>query len=214
MYGELYQYLILHKQLSMPGIGTFLLERKPAYIDFVNKIAEPPAYTIALHHGNVPASKNVFDWLASKLEISELDAVKRFNDFSFDIKNKVLAGDRLLWEGVGEFSKGMAGEIRFEAVLKDKKAGVPIPAVKVIRENAEHTMMVGEDEKTSSQMKEILSPSHERKFQWWGIALIVSLLAFIFIGVYLSTKGVKTSSVGNQQQLTPQKASPTYQPKP
>lgn len=214
MYGELYQYLILHKQLNMPGIGTFLLERKPAHIDFVNKVAEPPAYTVALHHGNVSASKNVFNWLASTLGISELDAVKRFNDFSVDIKNKVMAGDKLHWEGVGVFSKGMAGEIRFEAVLKDMKAGVPIPAVKVIRENAEHTVRVGEQEKTSSEMIEMLAPSNEKKIHWWGIALIVSLLAFIFIGVYLSSKGVKTSSVGNQQKLAPEKASPTYQPAP
>lgn len=214
MYGELHQYLILHKQLSMPGIGTFLLERKPAHIDFVNKIAEPPTYSVALHHGNVAASKNVFYWLASSLGISELDAVKRFNDFSFDIKNKVMAGDELHWEGVGVFSKGLAGEIRFESALKDFKSGEPIPAVKVIREKAEHTVRVGEQEKTSSEMIEMLAPSHEKKIQWWAIALIVSLLAFVFIGLYLSSKGVKTSSVGNQQKHSPASSSPTYRTAP
>ena len=214
MYGELYQYLILHKQLNMPGIGTFLLERKPAHIDFVNKIAEPPAYTVALHHGNVPASKNVFNWLSAKLDISELDAVRRFNDFAIDIKNKVMAGDKLQWDGVGVFSKGMAGEIRFEAILKDMKAGVPIPALKVMRENAEHTMRVGEQEKTSSQMIEMLAPGSDKSIHWWGIALIVGLLAFIFIGIYLSSKGVEPASVGNQQTVTPDKAAPTYQPVP
>ena len=214
MYGELYQYLILHKQLNMPGIGTFLLERKPAHIDFVNKIAEPPAYTVALHHGNVPASKNVFDWLSATLNISELDAVKRFNDFAVDIKNQVMAGDRLQWDGVGIFTRGMAGEIRFEALLKDMKAGVPIPALKVIRENAELTMRVGEEEKTSSQMIEMLAPASVKRIQWWGIALIIGLLAFIFIGVYLSSKGVEPSSAGNQQKASPGKAAPTYQPAP
>ena len=214
MYGELYQYLILHKQLNMPGIGTFLLERKPAQIDFVNKIAEPPAYTVALHHGNVPASKNVFNWLSSRLNISELDAVRRFNDFAVDIKNKVMAGDKLQWDGVGIFSRGMAGEIRFEALLKDMKAGVPIPALKVIRENAEHTVRVGEEQKTSSQMMEMLAPGSEKKIQWWGVALIVGLLAFVFIAVYLSSAGVKPSSAGNQQKITPDKNAPTYQPSP
>ncbi len=57
MYGELYQYLVLHKQLNIPGIGTFLVERKPADIDFVNKVVNPPAYTVALHHGNATTSK-------------------------------------------------------------------------------------------------------------------------------------------------------------
>ena len=214
MNGELYQYLILHKQLNMPGIGTFLLERKPANIDFVNKIAEPPAYTVALHHGNVSPSKNVFSWLATTLNISDLDAIKRFNEFVVDIKNKVVAGDKFYWDGVGVFSKGMAGEIRFEAILKDMKAGTPIPAVKVIRENAEHTVRVGEQQKTSSEMIELLAPAGKKGFQWWGLALIVGLLAFIFIGLYFSSKGVSTSSTGNQQKVVPQKAQPTYQQVP
>ena len=80
MFGELYQYLVLHKQLNVPGIGTFLVERKPADIDFVSKVAYPPAYTISLHHGNVTASKKIFSWLSDVFNISERDALSRFND--------------------------------------------------------------------------------------------------------------------------------------
>jgi hypothetical protein len=210
MYGELYQYLILHKQLNIPGIGTFLVERKPADIDFVNKIVNPPAYTISLHHGNTAPSKNVFSWLASTLNISERDALTQFNDFALDIKDKMIAGDRLQWNGIGILSKGMAGEIRFEASLKDMKAGAPVPAIKVIREHAEHSIRVGEQEKTSSEMIEILAPVEEKKVHWWGIALIAGLLAFIFIALYFSSKGLSTSSVGNQQKLAPEKETPTH----
>ncbi len=215
MYGELYQYLILHKQLGIPGIGTFLLERKPADIDFVNKVANPPAFSIALHHGNTAPSKKVFNWLASALDIPEGDALIRFNDFAFDTKNRILNGDKLEWNGIGTLSKGMAGEIRFETSLKDVKAGTPVPAVKVIREHAEHTVRVGEQEKTSSEMIEMLAPVEEaRKTHWWGIALIVGLLAFIFIALYFSSKGLNTSSAGNQQKLEPQQETPTHQPVP
>jgi len=214
MYGELYQYLILHKQLNIPGIGTFLLERKPADIDFVNKMANPPAYTIALHHGNTTPSKNVFNWLSSTLNISERDALTRFNDFALDIKDKILTGDKLHWNGVGTLSKGMAGEIRFEASLKDLKAGIPVPAIKVLRENAAHAVRVGEQEKTSTEMVEMLAPADKKKIQWWGIALITGLLAFIFIALYFSSKGLNTSSTGNQQKLVPQKETTTHRPAP
>ncbi|MEI9912027.1 MAG: hypothetical protein WDO71_21700 [Bacteroidota bacterium] len=37
MYQELYAYLILHRQLNVPGIGTFLVERKPAETEFTHK---------------------------------------------------------------------------------------------------------------------------------------------------------------------------------
>ncbi|MGK2862958.1 MAG: hypothetical protein ACSLE0_13570 [Chitinophagaceae bacterium] len=210
MYGELYQYFILHKQLNIPGIGTFFLERKPASIDFVNKIADPPFYTIALHHGNSDSSKNILGWLAATLNISERDALNRFNDFALDLKNKVLSGDQLQWSGIGTLSKGMAGEIRFEASLKDMKAGTSVPAIKVMRENAEHKVRVGEEQKTSTQMMEWLAPTDEKKSNWWGIALIVGLLAFIFIAIYFSTKGFNSSSAANQQKLTPKKENTTY----
>ena len=75
MNGELYQYLVLYKKLNIPGVGTFQLERKPADIDFVNKMVNPPAYTVALHHGNTVPSGNVFSWLASSINVSDTDAI-------------------------------------------------------------------------------------------------------------------------------------------
>ncbi len=57
----------------------------------------------------------------------------------------------------------MAGEIRFDASLKDVKAGTPVPAIKVIRENAEHSIRVGEQEKTSTEMIEMLAPAEDKK---------------------------------------------------
>ncbi len=108
----------------------------------------------------------------------------------------------------------MAGEIRFDPALKDMKTGTPVPAVKVIRGNVEHTMRVGEQEKTSSEMIELLGSSAGRKTNWWGIALIVGLLAFIFIALYLSSNGVNTSSTGNQQKITPNEGPATYKTAP
>jgi hypothetical protein len=48
MYEELYRYFIQHKKLAVPGVGTFLLERKPAASDFVNKQIDPPNYSVTL----------------------------------------------------------------------------------------------------------------------------------------------------------------------
>lgn len=210
MYAELYRYFILHKQLNIPGIGTFFLERKPADIDFANRVVNPPAYSVALHHGLAAPSKNVFSWLASVLAISEQDALTRFNNFALDIKNKVIAGDTLQWNGMGTLSKGMAGEIRFEASLKDMKAGMPVAAIKVIRQQVEHTVRVGEQQKTSSQMIQWLAPAQQKKKYGWGMALVAGLLAFIFIVLYFSANPFTASSAANQQKLAPQKQTTTH----
>ncbi len=214
MYGELHQYLILHKQLNVPGIGTFRVERKPADLDVAGKLIHPPAYTIALHHSNATPSNKIFSWLATELNISEYDALAQFNDFAFDIRNKIMAGDRLLWNGIGTLSKGMAGEIRFDASLKGVSIGEPVAAHKVLRDDAEHRIMVGEQEKTSTEMLEWLSPIEKKRSYWWVISLLVGLLLVVFITWHFYSKGLFTSSAANQQKLTPQKEAPTYKPAP
>jgi hypothetical protein len=65
MYSELYQYLLQHKELPVPGIGTFLLERKSARVDFPNKLINPPSYTIALQPGSYVPGQGFFSWLAA-----------------------------------------------------------------------------------------------------------------------------------------------------
>ncbi|RYF37347.1 MAG: hypothetical protein EON97_01355 [Chitinophagaceae bacterium] len=133
MYGELYQYLILHKQLTLPGIGTVQLERAPADIDFVNKMANPPRYSISLHHGHNNSSPHIYYWLSTALGISEQDATTQLNALASTLKEKVLTGEKFDWSGIGTFSKGMAGEIRFDAAVKDLPAGQPVPALKVLK---------------------------------------------------------------------------------
>jgi len=210
MYGELHQYLILHKQLNVPGIGTFQVERKPADVDVAGKMIYPPAYTIALHHSNATPSKKIFTWLAAELNISEYDALARFNDFAFDVRNKIMAGEKLLWNGIGILSKGMAGEIRFEASLKGISIGEPVAANKVIRDDAEHRIMVGEQEKTSTEMLEWLNPVQRKRSYWWVLSLLIGLLAIAFITWHFYSKGLVTSAAANQQKLDPQKETSTY----
>lgn len=210
MYDELYEYFSFHKQLNMPGIGTFLLERKPAEADFASRVINPPSYTITLHHNNTIPQKKFFYWLADQLNVSYTDAVVRFNDFVFDVKNQILSGTNITWIGMGTLSKGMAGEIRFEAAIKDHSFDSPVRAVKIIREKAEHIIRVGEEQRTSTEMFEWLNHAKRKISNWWGVALIVAILSVISIVIYFSQRGLNMSSAGNQQKLSPQNESATY----
>ncbi|HUR64755.1 MAG TPA: hypothetical protein VMZ03_00260 [Chitinophagaceae bacterium] len=209
MYPELYQYLLQYKQLTVPGIGTFLVERKPARVDFPNKQIFPPVFSISMQQpGNFPA-RDFFAWLSKMLGISDRDAIVRFNDFAFDMKKQVDSGDAIDWTGVGMIRKGLAGEIKFVAAgpLINEE---PIPAAKVLRENAEHTVRVGEEEKTSVQMAEMLAQPGEKKSYWWALPLVMVLLAVIFIGWYLSEHGMETASSSNRKKLVPAENLTTY----
>jgi hypothetical protein len=211
MYGELYQYLILHRHLNLPGIGRLCIEKKPARFDVADKVINPPAFSIALQHDNSNPPKNFFNWLALKLGISDREAVIRFNNFLFDLKKQLSAGNKLEWEGVGTISKGLGGDILLNPSLTDHSPGTPVPAVKVLRDNAQHIIRVGEDERTSAEMQEILHHSEEGgKSYWWVAALVLVILSIIFIGYYFSVNGMSTSAAANQKKLEPAEQTKTH----
>ncbi|MGQ0738798.1 MAG: hypothetical protein ACT4OJ_07035 [Bacteroidota bacterium] len=212
MYPELYQYLLQHKQLPLPGIGTIVLERKPASIDFPNKLMYPPGYSFALQPSAFIPSGRFFNWLGAMLGISQMDAVIRFNDFIFEMKKQVERGDTVNWNGVGIIKKGLGGEIKFSAgeITTER----PVPAAKVLRGKAEHTVRVGEEEKTSAEMVEMLTQTPEKRSYWWAYALAIGLLAVIFIGWYFSEHGMDAFSAANDKKLVPAAATATYKELP
>ena len=151
-----------------------------------------------------------FTWLADMLKISDSDAPVRFNDFVYEVKKKIDAGNTVNWNGIGILSKGLAGEIKFVPINEELVLEQPVPAVKMIRDNAEHTMRVGEQERTSSEMMEILMRPEKRTSYWWTYGLAVGLLAIMFIGWYFSEHGLDVSSTANGQKLVPKQIAPTY----
>lgn len=202
MYQELYRFLLQHKQLPVPGIGTFLLERRPAVIDFPNRKIEPPVYSVSLNPTSLSPSRQFFAWLGHALHISDRDAVIRFNDFIFDLKKQIAGGGSISWKGVGVISKSLSGDIKFVAeppVAVEK----PVAAEKVIRDKAEHMVRVGEEEKTSAEMTEMLNKTEEKRSYWWVPAAALALLAVMFIGWYFSEQGVDVSSTANSTKLVP-----------
>ena len=214
MYAELYQYLISYKEVALPGIGTFSLERKPAENDFSNKRINPPVYSVNLHFpANIPTGK-FYQWLSGALSISEPNAINAFNDFALDVKSKISNGEIIDWNGVGTLSRGIAGEIKFKSAVNNLGYEEPVTAEKVIREKAEHMVRVGEDQKTSAEMTEMLNQPEEKKSYWWAYALALALGSIIFIGWYFSEHGVNVAATANNKAIIPLEAGTTYKTLP
>jgi hypothetical protein len=204
MYGELYQYLILHQQLDLPGIGSFRVEKTPASFDFANKIINPPVFTIALQAEHKTPAKSFFSWLAGKLGISEREAVIRFNDFLFDTKQQLSAGHTMQWPGIGSISKGLADATRFETALKEYSPASAVTADKILRENTEHLVRVGEQEKVAMGGKRADYSTEIKRSRWWIAPLAIIVLGVGFLIYYFSVHGFHTASVSNGQKMIPQ----------
>jgi len=209
MYAELYSYLILHKNLPVPGIGTFLLQRHSAVADFPNRKILPPSYSVAFDSKEQTPAMSFYKWLSQALSSSDHEAVTRFNDFAFNLKNQLANGDIINWNDVGTISKGLGGEVKFipqEKIVLEQ----PVAAEKVIREKAEHMVRVGEDEKTSEEMTSFLNQTEEKKSLWWAAAVVIGLIAVVFLGWYFSENGVEVTATANSKQVSPIESTATY----
>jgi len=198
MQDTLYEFLLLNKKISLPGIGTISLCQTPAQHDIPNKQFIAPASFFAIDPRNDKPSKKLFDWLSSSLGITEWDAIRSVNDFSFDLKKKLSETGEVNWENVGMIRRDNNGDLKLERPNTLLQREQPVMAEKVIRVKAEHTILVGEKEKTSVEMEEYFSGSPSKKNYTWLIAVILTVLAVMFIGWYFSEKGFSTSSAGNQ----------------
>jgi hypothetical protein len=213
MFESLYLFLIRQKQLCLPGIGTLSLQTSPAVAEFVDRSFLAPQFSFVFEEKEF-STKKIFSWLAASFGITEREAVIKFNDFLFDLKREVETGNRVTWNGVGSFSR-TAGGIVFHPEKKNARFQHPVVAEKVIRENAEHTMLVGEREKTSTQMTQMLSGKapiavEEKRSHWWLWPLVLIIISFIFLGWYFSAHGVNVSSTGNSTHLKVDEAPPGF----
>jgi hypothetical protein len=222
MYELIYKFLIKYRTIDLPGIGTFTLRVQPAQSRFVDQSFLPPKYYVAFEQDHavddvdareqgavtqerIAPSRKVFSWIADNYGLTDKEAIIRFNEFLFELRKELDAGKKIVWSGIGTLEKDAGGEIKFNG---DKNA---LPwlqqtvAKKVIRENAEHTMLVGETEKTSAQMSEILlNPRSikDKRAYWWVWPLAVIIAIFIFLGWYFSEHGVSGNATGNNHKVS------------
>jgi hypothetical protein len=202
MYKVLYQYLLQHNQLQVPGIGTFLVNRKAAVINFPEKQINPPSYSIVMQSGGDSPSIHFYNWLGYALGISEREAVIRFNDFAFEMKKNIADGGLIEWNGIGVLSKGLGGEVKFlpsDTHINEDS----VPAEKIIREKADHMVRVGEDHRTSAEMVDLLNQPANKKVYWWAFSIVVGLLSTLFIGWYFSEYGLNSTAFANCSYLVP-----------
>ena len=222
MYELLYKFLVKYKKIDLPGVGTLTLRVQPAQSRFVDQTFLPPKYYVTFEQDRIVAnveaheqdtvtqkrimpSRKVFSWIAVNYGLTEREAVIRFNDFLFDLRNELEAGKKIVWSGIGTLGKEGGDEIKFNADKNELPWLQQTFAKKVIRENAEHTMLVGETEKTSAQMSEILLNPRSVKDKlayWWVWPLAVIIAIFIFLGWYFSERGISGNATGNNHKVS------------
>jgi hypothetical protein len=189
-------YLFQHRSISIPGLGTIYLETFPAILEVADRAIRPPIYRFRFDKYFDAPDKEFFAYLAAQGKMLDFEASNWYNEFSLELRNRIRVEDEVAWEGVGVLRKDGSGNILFESVTAPGFFQQAIPARKVNRQDAVHTLLVGDRERTSGEMNEWLheEESRPKKFRWWIIALVLALAGLAVLGWHFYHHGWSTGN--------------------
>jgi hypothetical protein len=191
-------YLIQHKSISIPGLGTIYVERLPAMNDFTNRQIQPPSYKFRFDKYFDAPDKDFFNFLATNKNIPEYEAIKQYNEFAYELRNSIRHHEKFNWPDVGVLSQDLGGEIHFESA-DPGSCMAPVAANRVIRQHAQHAILVGDQEKTNQEMTEMLSEgTFVERESWWIYALILFAIALCLLFFHFFRAGTGLEAIGGQ----------------
>lgn len=195
----LHLFFIQNKAVSLPGLGTFSLLNIPAQSDFATRRIFGPAYSIHFSNATDSPSKEMFNYISRKRNISDWEAVRSVNEFSAELNARLRKGEKVEWKGIGILESGSTGQFLFEPE-KLKYSFIPsVKAERVIRKENDHSVLVGEQEMHKSDMQEWLENESyvEEKAGWWIPAAIIG--AIVLLVLFFSLLNQRVSSYGGRQ---------------
>ena len=185
MIQHLVKYFSIHGRLVLPGIGSLVAETKPAQLEFVEKTLHAPQYNIIFVHDS-PNDEKINTFLSYEMKVSAADAAAGFKEFMHHLSAKLQAGTAYPIPGLGILSgNGLGYHFRQSETLHTIYTAVT--AGKIIRQNAPHSVRVGEDHRTSSEMQELLQ-AETTASRWWIGAVILGVIGVSAVLYYYLTK--------------------------
>lgn len=205
MFDLLREYASQYHTINLPGIGTIGLEKSPARADFSDKMFYPPEEEWKLMDADYPNDESFIHFISQKKNISFADANEKLESFCSYIKNEINNSSEIKLPGIGILKNDGNGSVQLETVMSDTLLLKPVIAERIIRKDSEHTILVGDTEKTNFQMSELLNSGNSvADAKWWAWAAALFVFAFGLIAYNFSENKWNGRAVGNQHIITPQ----------
>jgi len=190
MLNYLTKYLLQYKTVSVPGVGTLCLVHQPPRLNVADKLIEPPSYVVEIKNGD-DISDHQLLFLSSLANKGKEAVENELNSFGNTVQQKINNGG-FNWAGLGLIKNDTRTLPLSVTSLQ------PLAAERVIRQDAKHTVLIGDREVSSAHIFERSSETvvHEKKravsIQIGWILLLLSLLATALL-LYLGKFNVNAS---------------------
>lgn len=170
--------LFQNKTCRLPGIGTLEIVVKNAETFFGHQEILAPKPSIFFN----PAVEE------------EEDLFNEFTALSKLIKKDLQEKGVVSLKGIGDFILTTEGAIEFKSIEISKEFMQPVIAERVVRQDVEHTILVGDKEVTNKAMTDFYVEEAKvaGKNRWWIAAVIVAFIALVAVVIYLTTYGINS----------------------
>jgi hypothetical protein len=174
MYNLIAPSFFQKKNCKLPGIGYLALLTHPAETDFLHTQIKSPYQEIIFSQ-----------------EQSDDKIFNEFSAISEIMKRKLDAESLLELDGIGTFTKDENGSIQFKALPLPAIFYPPVAAQRVIHQDTEHSILVGDRETTNVVMTEYYSEDETTvKDLWWVWAIVLGVIGIGVLSFYLYTNGL------------------------
>ncbi len=203
------RFLSTHKKVSLKGIGSFSVELLPARLDFPNRLLHAPE-TI-LHYSSEAEDDQVFaEWLIKEQQQPADNIKTQLQNFTDEFKRILNSKQEVELAGIGRFVKEENQLIHFTSAF-ETIVGTPVVAEKIIRKNTQHSIRVGEEEKSNVEMEELLLRKHRKPLNFWWLTVIALVILSIVAILYFATNYTQQwSRQGNEQKIDPTETKSQY----
>lgn len=182
MFHILYKYLILKKQLNIPGIGQFVIVQLPSRFDYTSNIIHAPVSIVQFNNTISSADKTFFDFITTELQTAQGEAIRQFHDFSYKLNNQVNTQNRLQLPGMGLITKNNNDQLSFEPLPMMQNYFPDISLGNFSStENAERVRVP--QGPTAISIKSDTAPTYKKE-RWWIAAIILGILGMAAIAYY------------------------------
>lgn len=195
MIETLNSYLVQHKRIGIPGLGTLYVEQSSARADPENHRLMPHSFAYRFNKFQDTPPTEFFPFVAAQMDVAEYEAIRLYNEFSASLCSEIKQYDRALWPEMGVFRKDESGEVYFEQFPRRFSLFDPvdttqwngeISAVANTSTVNEEAVLADIPEYRNSQLPEESS----RSLSWWVYVLIaLALLAVAALALHLYTDG-------------------------
>lgn len=184
MFGLLHQYLVENRALYLRGTGQLQLIHQPASFDVAHQLLNAPRDTVQLKTSQQAGSlQPLIAFLSRQLDIAEENAFSLYESFCNQLQQDIESFQQVTWDHLGVFKKNQKGHTIFIPDPVFAEYNEALPAKRVIRQEASHTITVGNLETTNTELLETLSEPQEvvPKIRWGLAASILGIISIVLI---------------------------------